>query len=197
MPTLDEAALGQTFMNARTHHGWLDRPIDDATLRQIFTLTRMGPTAFNSLPMRVVFVKTPAAKEQLRPALLEGNVAQTMQAPVTAIVAYDIEFHDKLAKLLPHAPHMVNYVTSMNPDARKQMAQQNATLQAGYFIIAARALGLDCGPMAGFDAKQVDAAFFPDGKWKTMLLINLGHGDTAKLYPRGPRPEFDEVCRTA
>lgn len=195
MTTARDDELALLFTDARTHNVWLDRPVDDGLLRRVYELARMAPTGGNSSPMRVVFVKSHAAKEKLRPTLFPMNVDKTMSAPVTAIVARDTEFYEKLPKLFPARPEMRDAMASRPADVLERMASQSATLQAGYLILAARALGLDCGPMAGFDPAKVDAAFFPDGAWKTLLLINLGYGDREKLFPRNPRLDFDEACR--
>lgn len=195
MPALDSETWRQLFLDARTHNGWIDQPVDDALLRRLYELARMGPTSMNSQPVRLVFVKSREAKERLRPTLAVGNVDKTMAAPVTAIVAYDTEFYTKLAKLAPRLPNAGQRIGGMEPDARRRMGLLSATLQGGYIILAARGLGLDCGPMGGFDADKVDAEFFPDGAWKSIYLLNLGHGDPAKLHPRAPRLDFDEACR--
>ena len=192
-----DAELALLFTAARTHSAWLDRPSDDAVLRQLYDLVRMAPTGGNSQPLRVVFVKSPAAKELLRPVLSPSNVDKTMAAPVTAIIAFDTAFYEFMPRLSPARPQMKEVIAARPPEVRDQQATQSATLQAGYLILAARALGLDVGPMAGFDLAKTDAAFFPDGRWKTTLLINLGYGDPAKLAPRSPRLEFDEACRIA
>ena len=197
MAALDDGSWRQILLDARTHNGWIDRPVDDAVLRHLYELARMGPTAMNCQPVRLLFVKSREAKERLRPALAAGNVDKTMVAPVTAIVAYDSAFYLKLAKLAPHLPGADTQIGGMAPEARRRMALLSATLQGGYVILAARGLGLDCGPMGGFDAEKVDAEFFPDGAWKSIFLLNLGHGDPAKLYPRAPRLDFDEACRIA
>ncbi len=189
----EEIAL--LFTDARTHSHWLDRPVDDALLRRIYDLAKLGPTGGNSQPMRVVFVKSHTAKEKLRPALSPLNVDKTMSAPVTAIAAFDTEFYEQMPKLFPARPEMRDALAARPADARDRQAYQSATLQAGYLILAARAVGLDCGPMAGFDTAKVDAAFFADGKWKTTLLVNLGYGDTGRLFPRNPRLAFEEACR--
>jgi 3-hydroxypropanoate dehydrogenase len=194
MPELDNGSWRQILLDARTHNGWSDKPIDDALLRRLYELARMGPTAMNCQPVRLVFVKSHEAKERLRPTLAAGNVDKTMAAPVTAIVAYDAEFYLKLAKLAPHFPHAGKQIGGMEPKARRRMALLSATLQGGYVILAARGLGLDCGPMAGFDADKVDAEFFPDRAWKSIYLLNLGYGDPAKLHPRAPRLDFEEAC---
>jgi 3-hydroxypropanoate dehydrogenase len=192
---LDAATWRQLFLDARTHNGWIDQPVDDAVLHQLYDLVRMGPTAMNSQPLRLLFIKSRKAKERLRPTLSQGNVDKTMRAPVTAIVAYDSEFHTKLTKLAPHLPDAGRQLATMDPKARSRMALLSATLQGGYVIIVARGLGLDCGPMGGFDAEKVDAEFFPEGNWKSIYLLNLGHGDGAKIYPRAPRLDFEAACR--
>ena len=197
MPELENGTWRQLLLDARTHNGWIDQPVDDALLRRLYELARLGPTAMNCQPVRLVFVKSHEAKERLRPTLAAGNVDKTMAAPVTAIVAYDTEFYMKLAKLVPHFPDAGKQIGGMEPEARRRMALLSATLQGGYLILAARGLGLDCGPMGGFDADKVDAEFFPDGAWKSIYLLNLGHGDPAKLRPRAPRLDFDEACRIA
>jgi 3-hydroxypropanoate dehydrogenase len=194
MKTLDDSAWRQLLLDARTHNGWSDQPVDDAVLHRLYELARMGPTAMNSQPARLVFVRSSEAKQRLRPALASGNVDKTMAAPVTAIVAYDTEFHAKMVKLAPHVPDAGRRIGSMDAESRRRMALLSATLQGGYIILAARGLGLDCGPMGGFDADKVDAEFFPDGKWRSIFLLNLGHGDPAKLWPRAPRLDFDEAC---
>jgi 3-hydroxypropanoate dehydrogenase len=154
----------------------------------------MGPTAANAQPLRLVFVKSRAAKEKLKPALSAGNVDKTMSAPVTAIVAYDTEFYEQMPKLFP-ARDMKPLFLGMPSEAREKSAYMNSSLQGAYLILAARGLGLDCGPMAGFDNAKVDATFFPDGKWKSNFLLNLGYGDPAKLFPRNPRLDFADACR--
>jgi 3-hydroxypropanoate dehydrogenase len=193
--TARDEELALLFTDARTHNVWLDRAVDDGLLRRVYELARMAPTGGNSSPMRVVFVKSAAAKEKLRPTLSPMNVDKTMSAPATAIIARDTVFYDKLPKLFPARPEMRDAMASRPADVLERMASQSATLQAGYLILAARALGLDCGPMAGFDPAKVDAAFFPDGAWKALLLVNLGYGDREKLFPRNPRLDFDEACR--
>lgn len=195
MRTLDEATWRQLLLDARTHQGWTSEPVDDALLRRLYELARMAPTAMNSQPVRLLFVRSPNAKQRLRPALAPGNVDKTMAAPVTAIIAYDTEFYAKLGKLVPHAPDAGQRIGAQDVESRHRMALQSATLQAGYVILAARGLGLDCGPMGGFDAAQIDAEFLPDGRWKSFLLLNLGHGDPAKLRPRAPRLDFEEACK--
>jgi len=191
---LDPDALDSLFRKARTHHAWLDRPVSDDALRDVYELMKWGPTSANTGPARIVFLRTPAAKQRLLPALSPGNVPQTTQAPVTAIVAYDLKFYEHLDRLFPKTPALRERFAS-SADAAQLTAFRNATLQGGYFILAARAVGLDCGPMSGFDNAQVDQEFFPEGTVKSNFLCNLGYGDPAKLHPRAPRLEFDEVCK--
>lgn len=195
MGRLDGVVLETLFTEARTHRAWRDAPVSDETLRELYALVRMGPTAMNAQPARFVFVKSPMAKEKLKPALAEGNVEKTMTAPVTAIVASDAEFGAKLAALSPSGPKQAAQIARISAEARERMARLSATLEVGYLIVAARALGLDCGPMSGFDNAALDAAFFSDGRWRSLLLVNLGHGDGAALRPRAPRLEFEEACR--
>ncbi len=190
---LPDASLDRIFRSARTYNGFGDKPVTDETLRQIYDLLKWGPTSANSSPGRFVFVKGKAAKEKLRPALSEGNLNKTMAAPVTAIVAYDTEFYEKLPRLFPHTDARSWFAGK--PGLIESTAFRNSTLQGAYMIIAARALGLDCGPMSGFDNARVDAAFFPDGKWKSNFLCNLGYGDPASVKPRNPRLSFEEACR--
>jgi 3-hydroxypropanoate dehydrogenase len=189
---LPDAALDAIFRTARTHRAWRDEPVSDATLRAVYELMKWGPTTTNSCPARIVFVRTAAAKERLKPALDAGNVVQTMAAPVTAIVAYDLEFYEKLPRLAPHTDARSWFAGK--PELIRITALRNGSLQGAYMIIAARAVGLDCGPMSGFDNAKVDAEFFPDGRVKSNFLCNLGYGDPAKLRPRGPRLSFDEAC---
>ncbi|HEY5146566.1 MAG TPA: malonic semialdehyde reductase [Polyangiaceae bacterium] len=196
MSALDPLVLDQLFLQARTYNGWLDRPVDDATLRRIYELARMGPTAANTSPMRLVFVKSRDAKERLRPALSAGNVDKTMAAPATAIVAYDLEFHEQMPKLFP-ARDMKSAFAAMPPEGRKDHASMNGALEGAYVIVAARALGLDCGPMGGFDRAKVDATFLEGTSWRSLFLVNIGYGDPAKVFPRNPRLEFGEAARIA
>ena len=195
MPVLDAAALRLMFLDARTHRHWLERPVEDALLGRVYDLARWPPTSANSSPMRVVFVKSAAAKERLRPALDAGNVEQTMSAPVTAIVAHDLHFFEMMSKLAPARPEMGARFAAAPEAVRERLAVLGGSLQGGYLMLAARALGLDCGPMGGFDRAKVDAAFFPDGRWKSNFLVNLGYGDPSMLRPRAPRLDFDEACR--
>ena len=193
---IDDDALDVIFRQARTYQGWLPEPVDDRLLRQIYDLARLGPTSANTMPMRVVFVRSTAAKERLRPALAPGNVDKTMAAPVCAIVATDMRFHEWVPKLWPHNPQFAELFTKPGQEEFARVhTLRNGTLGGAYLIIAARALGLDVGPMSGFDNAKVDAAFFPDGRWRSNFLMNLGHGDPATLKPRGPRLSFEEACR--
>lgn len=205
---LGEEAFDVLFRNARTHNAWQDKPVSDEMLHQLYELMRWGPTSANCCPARILFLRTPQAKERLRPALSPGNVEKTMRAPVTAIIGSDARFYEKLPKLFPHNPGMRD-LFAKSPDLAETTAFRNGTLQGGYFLLAARALGLDCGPMSGFDNAKVDHEFFPDsaegdrsateavttGCIKSNFLCNLGYGDPAKLYPRNARLEFDEACQ--
>jgi 3-hydroxypropanoate dehydrogenase len=189
---LDDAALDLLFRNARTHNKWTDEPVTDDELRAVFDLLKMGPTSANASPARFLFLRTQEAKEKLRPALSAGNVDKTMAAPAIVIVAYDPHFYDHLPRLFPHADAKAWF--SGNYDLAQETAFRNGTLQGAYLIIAARALGLDCGPMSGFDKSQVDASFLSDRGWKSNFLVNLGHGDPSGQYDRSPRFSFDEAC---
>ena len=195
MRVLDDEGLEILFTAARTHRKWLDRPVDDATLRRVSELARWPPTSANSEPLRLVFVKSAASKDRLSPALDRGNVEQTMTAPVTAIVAHDMRFFELMAKLSPSRPEIATRFGSLPEAVRDRLAFQGGTLQGAYLMLAARAVGLDCGPMGGFDRARVDADFFPDGRWKSNFLVNLGYGDASALRPRAPRLDFDEACR--
>lgn len=189
----ETALLDRLFTDARTHNAWTAEPVPDQALKRAWELARMGPTSANCQPLRVVFVRSKAAKEKLRPALMPGNVDKTMAAPVTAILAQDLAFHDKLPTLFPHADAKSWFVG--NEALIQTTAFRNATLQAGYFILALRAIGLDCGPMSGFDNAMVDATFLAGTDWRSNFLLNIGHGDPTGLYPRGPRLDFAEACR--
>lgn len=190
---LADAALDQLFRTARTHNGFLAQPLSDETLHALYDLLKWGPTAANSCPARIVFVRSPAAKARLRPALLPGNVDKTMAAPATAIIGRDLSFPDRLPELFPAADARSWFAG--NQPLIEHSALLNASLQAAYLIVAARSLGLDCGPMSGFDTHQVDQTFFAGTQIKSFMLVNLGHGDPAKLYPRGPRLDFAAACR--
>ena len=190
---LSGEALDVLFREARTHTAWLPDPVADDLLRQVYDLYKFGPTSANCLPARVVFVKSEAGKKRLLPAVAAGNVEKVRSAPVTAIVANDMEFYENLPRLFPHVDARSWFVG--NDALIAETAMRNGTLQGGYFMLAARALGLDCGPMSGFDQAKVNAEFFPEGKWTSNFLCNLGYGDASKLHPRGPRLSFEEACR--
>jgi 3-hydroxypropanoate dehydrogenase len=190
--SISEDAIDQLFRQARTHSAWLAEPVPIELLGKAYELARLGPTSANVSPSRFVFLTTPGAKTRLRPALAPGNVEKTMAAPVTAIIAWDTEFYENLPRLFPQAD-MRSYFIG-NRALIDETAFRNSSLQAAYFILAARALGLDCGPMSGFDPDKLNTEFFPDGKWKVNFLCNLGYGDQRTLYPRNPRLEFDEVA---
>jgi 3-hydroxypropanoate dehydrogenase len=190
---LDENALNVLFLEARTHNVWLDKPVPDDLLRRIYDIARMGPTSANSSPARFVFVKSDEAKARLLPAMSANNQEKTRTAPVTVIIAYDLEFYEKLPQLFPHVDARPWFAGKEALVA--ETALRNGSLQGAYLMIAARALGLDCGPMSGFNAELVNAEFFPDGNWKANFICNLGYGDAGKLFPRNPRLPFDEVCR--
>jgi 3-hydroxypropanoate dehydrogenase len=205
--TIDKSALDTIFREARTYSTWHPRPVADQTLRDLYDLLKWAPTSANAAPARFAFLRSKEAKERLRPALSAGNVEKTMAAPVTVIVAYDMRFYEQLPKLFPHSPGMKKLFES-NPQLVEVTAQRNSTLQGAYLILAARALGLDCGPMSGFDNNKVDEEFFgtgkpcfgcdeeffPDGHVKSNFLCNLGYGDPAGLPPRLPRLPFREAC---
>jgi len=165
--------------------------VSDDLLKQVYDLTKMAPSSANSQPLRITFVKSKEAKEKLKPLLDAGNVDKTMSAPVTAILAYDLDFATHMPKLFPHAKGAENWFKGFE----EPVAFRNSSIQGGYFILAARSLGLDCGPMSGFNNAKVDEAFFAGTKWKSNFLVNLGYGDASKLHPRSPRPEFNEFCR--
>lgn len=191
---LSETALDQLFRQARTFNAWLPKEVSEEQLHRIYELAKFGPTSANSSPMRVVFVKSQAAKQKLAPFLSEGNRAKTLAAPVTAIVAQDLAFYEKLPQLFPHADARSWFVG--NQPLIDTTAFRNATLQGAYLIMAARAVGLDCGPMSGFDNAGVDGAFFAGTTIKSNFLVNLGYGDASvNLFPRSPRLTFEEACR--
>jgi nitroreductase len=190
---LDSAALDTLFRNARTHNGWLDKPVTDAQLQEIYDLLKWAPTSANCSPARIVFVKSAEGKEKLLPCMAPGNVDKTKAAPVTAIIGMDTAFYEKLPQLFPHADAKSWFVG--NQPMIDATAFRNSSLQGAYFIVAARAIGLDCGPMSGFDADKVNAAFFAGTSVKVNFICNLGNGDPAKLYGRSPRLSFDEACK--
>lgn len=190
---LDDHALDVIFRQARTHNAWLPKPVSDDTLRQFYDLMKWGPTSANCSPARILFIRSPDAKERLKPALSDGNRDKTMAAPVTAILGYDTEFYETLPRLFPHDQTARSWFAG-KPDVIQTTAFRNGTLQGAYMIIAARAVGLDCGPMSGFDNAKVDAEFFPGSSVKSNFLCNLGYGDPKGLFPRSPRLPFDDAC---
>jgi 3-hydroxypropanoate dehydrogenase len=191
---LEDAALDQLLRSARTHNVWTSQPVSDAILKELYELYKWGPTSANCSPLRVVFVRSMAEKEKLLACMNPGNVDKTRQAPVTAILAMDMRFYDELPRLFPHSPDARSWFAG-KPAVIDSTAFRNSSLQGGYFILAARALGLDCGPMSGFHAERLNAAFFPEGRWQVNFVCNLGYGDSAGLFPRSPRLAFDEACR--
>jgi 3-hydroxypropanoate dehydrogenase len=206
MNRVNDEALDLLFRKARTHNGWLPKPVPDELVRELYATLKWGPTSANGSPARFLFLRSAQAKERLRPALAPGNVEKTMMAPITVIVAYDLKFYDKLPRLFPHNPGMRQLYVN-NPQIIEPTAMRNSSLQGAYLILAARALGLDCGPMSGFDNAKVDEEFFaagkcedcgeeffPAGHVKSNFLCNLGYGDPAKLSPRSPRLDFSEAC---
>ena len=190
---LDDRALDQLFREARTQNTWQDRQVPDAKLEEIYDLLKWAPTSANSSPARFVFVRTAEGKAKLKQALSPGNVEKTMTAPVTVIVAHDTAFYDKLPFLFPHADARSWFAG--NPAFAETSAFRNGTLQGAYLILAARAVGLDAGPMSGFDSTKLDELFFAGTSWKSNFLVNLGYGDPSGLFPRSPRLSFDEACR--
>jgi 3-hydroxypropanoate dehydrogenase len=189
---LDNAALDQLFRAARSQNAWQDKPVPDSLLVELHDLMKWGPTSANCWPLRVVYVKSPAAKKRLVPLMMEGNRAKVQAAPVTAILGMDMAFYEQLPTLFPHTDAKSWFVG--NQVLIEATAFRNSSLQGAYFMLAARALGLDCGPMSGFDADQVNAEFFTDTTVKANFICSLGHGDPAGIFPRSPRPAFDEVC---
>ena len=204
---IDDTALDTLFRDARTHSKWQSRPVADQTLRDLYDLLKWAPTSANAAPARFAFLRSKEAKERLRPALAPVNVEKTMAAPVTVIIAYDMKFYEQLPKLFPHNPGMAK-LFERNPKLTDATAKRNSSLQGAYLIMAARALGLDCGPMSGFDQGKVDEAFFaagqpcfgcdqeffPEGHVKSNFLCNLGYGDPGAVHPRLPRLTFNEAC---
>src|SRR5882724_2358289 len=186
-------ALEQLFVGARTFSAWLPKEVSDQTLRELYDLMKYGPTTANTSPARLVFVKSKEAKEKLLPCLAPPNAEKTKAAPVTAIVAMDMAFYEKLPELFPHTDARSWFAG--NDVLIKETAFRNSSLQGGYFILAARAMGLDCGPMSGFDNAKVDEAFLAGTTWKSNFICNLGYGDASKLHPRNPRLAFDEGCK--
>lgn len=189
---LSETSLAQLFTAARTRNAWSDRPVPEALLRKLYDLTKFGPTAVNNTPARFLFLTSPEAKARLSPLMSEGNREKTLQAPVNVIIGHDIDFHDHLPTLFPHAPGARDWFA--DEAGRKESAFRNGSLQGGYFLLAARALGLDVGPMSGFDPAGVKAEFFPDGNIEPNFIVNLGYGTDENLFPRSPRLSFDEAA---
>jgi 3-hydroxypropanoate dehydrogenase len=194
MKSLDNNALEQLFLNARTHNGWQDKPVSEELLKQLYDLIKFAPTAVNGLPARFLFVTSKEAKEKLKSCLMEGNIEKTMQAPVTVIIGYDLTFYEHLPLLFNHNADAKSWFEG-NDALIEETAFRNSSLQGGYLIMAARALGLDCGAMSGFDKEKLNAEFFPEGKIKANFLCNLGYGDPMKLYPRSPRLNFEQACQ--
>lgn len=190
---LSDAAIAQIFTEARTRNGWTDRPVPEALLRKLYDLTKFGPTAVNNTPARFVFVTSPEAKARLVPLMAEGNRAKTAQAPVTVIIGQDLDFPDHLATLFPHAPGAKDWFA--DEAMRRESAFRNASLQGGYMILAARALGLDVGPMSGFDPAGVKAEFFAGTNVEPNFIMNLGYGNDDNLFPRSPRLSFEEASQ--
>ena len=205
---LSDEGMNLLFREARTHSHWLDKPVSDETLRELYGLMKWAPTSVNGNPARLIFLRTPEAKQRLLPALATGNVEKTMTAPVTAIIGYDLHFFEKLTKLAPHSPKYRDMFANA-PELTEITARRNSSLQGAYLILAARALGLDCGPMSGFDNAKVDQEFFGAGKQldpneqefftagcvRSNFLCNLGYADHSKVHPRAPRLDFDEACK--
>ena len=190
---LDDHALDVIFRHARTHNAWLPKPVSDDTLRRMYELMKWGPTSANCSPARILYIRSHEAKERLKPALSEGNRDKTMAAPVTAILGYDLEFYEMLPRLFPHDQSARSWFAG-KPEVIRSTAFRNGTLQGAYMMIAARAVGLDCGPMSGFDNAKVDAEFFSNSAVQSNFLCNLGYGDPEGLFPRSPRLPFDEAC---
>jgi 3-hydroxypropanoate dehydrogenase len=185
--------LSTILDNAQTHYNWTDKKVSEELLHELYEHVKWGPTSFNCCPMRIIFIQSQAEKEKLKPCLMEANIEKTIHAPITAIIAEDTLFYEKLPQLMPIMD--VKGMFENNPELAQSTRFRNATLQAGYFILAARGLGLDCGPMSGFNNQMVDDVFLKDTSYKSNFLCNLGYGDHSKLYPRLPRLTFDEACR--
>lgn len=191
---LDDRGFDILFREARTHNRWQNREVSDVLIRAMYDLMKFGPTSANMCPARFAFVKSQAAKDRLKPHLDAGNVEKTMAAPVTVIIANDLKFYDQLPKLFPHAPDARGWFSGNAPEVNKEIALRNGSLQGAYLMMAARSLGLDCGPMSGFKPQGVKEAFFPDHDYQVNFICNIGYGDEAGLFPRSPRLEFDEAC---
>jgi 3-hydroxypropanoate dehydrogenase len=191
---LNQQALNTLFLEARTHNGWSDKPVTDEQLRQIHALMKWGPTSANCSPARIVFVRSQEAKEKLLACMNAGNVEKTRTAPVTAIIGMDMEFYELMPKLFPHNPDARSWFAG-NPANIEVNAMRNSSLQGGYFILAARAIGLDCAPMTGFNAERINDSFFAGTPVKVNFVCSLGYGDASKLHSRGPRLSFEESCK--
>ena len=191
---INTAAIDQIFMDARTHNFWLDKPVSEETIAELYAMMRMGPTSANCSPARIVFVRSDEAKAKLKPLLMEGNQEKTMAAPVCAIIGHDLEFYEKIPELFPHNPDAKSWF-NWSEEFAEQTAFRNGSLQGAYFMIAARALGLDCGPMSGFDQDGVNEAFFGGTTIKSNFLCNIGYGNDAKLDPRSQRLAFGDACQ--
>lgn len=191
---LNDIALNTLFLDARTQNGWLDKSVTDEQLQQIYDLMKWGPTSANCTPARIVFVKSPDAKEKLLACMNAGNVEKTRTAPVTAIIGMDMEFYEQLPRLFPHNPEARSWFAGNQPNI-EATALRNSSLQGGYFIMAARAVGLDCAPMSGFNADKINETFFAGTSVRVNFVCSLGYGDPGKVHPRGPRLSFEEACR--
>ncbi|HEY5624670.1 MAG TPA: malonic semialdehyde reductase [Gammaproteobacteria bacterium] len=191
---VDKASLQQLFFDARSYNGWTGEAVSDAQLRRLYDIMKMGPTAFNCCPARFVFLRSDDSKERIRPHLRPNNISKTMTAPVVAIIAYDLRFFEHFDELTPYRPENKDHFVD-DPERARIVAFRNGSLQGAYFMIAARAVGLDCGPMSGFDNAGVDAEFFPDGRFKSNFICGLGQGDPGSIFERLPRFDFDAVCQ--
>ena len=189
---LDDSGLDLLFREARTYYAWQPKPVTDELIHELYELFKYGPTSANGSPARILFLTSDEAKARLLPALPPLNVEKSRTAGAVAIIAYDLEFYEKLPKLFPHADARSWFAN--NPALVQETAVRNSALQGAYVMLAARSLGLDCGPMSGFDAEKLNTEFFPDGKWKVNFICNLGYGDPASLFPRAPRLDFEEAC---
>ncbi len=192
-PVLGDTALDVIFRTARSQNAWQDRPVPQTLLQAVYDLTKMGPTSANCSPARFVFVTSEEAKARLLPHVMDGNKDKVKTAPATVIIAHDLDFADKIPQLFPHNPGAKDWFA--DPDAAAATAFRNGTLQGAYLMIAARSLGLDCGPMSGFDNAGVDEAFFGGTRWRSNFLCGLGYGDPSELFERSPRLAFDEACQ--
>ncbi len=195
MTSVDNVTLETLFIDGRSQNGWRPNAVGDAEIRKAYDMAKWGPTSMNTQPMRLLLLRSAEAKERLKPALAPTNVEKVMTAPVIAVIAYDIEFHRQLPKVFPHNPNAQAFFTS-NEAMIKPTAFRNGSLQAAYFMLALRAVGLDVGPMSGFDPAKVDAEFFADKPWQTNLICGIGHGDPAKVFNRSPRLNFEDVALT-